>query len=657
MNPALPGTLLALAAAVLLALATVTVPVTTSLYFLEVTASTRSTAETLRFGTLGYCVNSTCSSASVGYNVTDAADLLGVSGSASFLKSLATDAVRDLTYVLILHPIACGLAALAFLLGVLQHCAFGMGCLATFVAGLATTVSLASFAIDLALFTILKKRVESAGGTASYGQASSSGGRSRGRGKKDNDDYHTPHPDPNAYGQRMRMDALEAEQNRKGAGTGHLPQFAEYEHVVPLKDDYEYRDYADDGRGYGDYGQAGVGRTFGQSQGAYGSGGYHGSGGAGYVNGVGPAYGGGSGAAAPGAAAAGLAAASAYHSAAPRDDTGRTEYTDDPYGRSHRGDEFTTEVAGQAYGGEEEFYPYPNPHQADPSQPTSGYAHPHAGSGSGGQTVGYYADEASPQTQHSNAYQYPTAHDSGNQGYGQYADPAPVAQPERSRSLAQSVTSGYAVGGPSTMAMPVPLPAQGRHSAAQRLAMSSTNDTGYQSRGQQRSDVYTDASETGGAVDPYGGGGGGGQASTYAPQQASSSTGRGDAYYDSQYQQQHPQHPQQHQQQQDDAYEDYQYHNPANTSSSTAAAQVAPNSNAYSYQEGQYHQQEQEQQPEVPSYEAATAISSASPVAGAAPGAAGGGGGGSGGMGRRGPLPVPGGASASGGYPNEKTPR
>lgn len=174
MNPALPGTILALAAAVLLALATVTVPVTTSLYFLELTASSSSSAETLRFGTLGYCVGSTCSSPRVGYNVTDAAELLGVRGSASFLSSIATDLVRNLTYVLILHPVACGLAALAFLLGVLQHCAFGMGCLATFVAGLATTVSLASFAIDLALFTILKKRVEAQGGTASYGQASES---------------------------------------------------------------------------------------------------------------------------------------------------------------------------------------------------------------------------------------------------------------------------------------------------------------------------------------------------------------------------------------------------------------------------------------------------------------------------------------------------
>ena len=169
MNPATPATIFALAATVLLALATVTAPVTKSLYFLEVNISNRD----LKLGTLGYCLGSRCTSPSVGYRIDNADSLLGVNANIPYAEQLSSGVVHALTYTLILHPVACGLAAISVLFGLLNHCAgFGIGCVGGFFTGFAITVSLLAFALDLGLFTVLKKRVESEGGTASYGNGS-----------------------------------------------------------------------------------------------------------------------------------------------------------------------------------------------------------------------------------------------------------------------------------------------------------------------------------------------------------------------------------------------------------------------------------------------------------------------------------------------------
>lgn len=79
LRPATPGTLVVLAATVLLVLVTVSVPVSKSFYFLSADLSGSSNnvslKGTLRMGCFGYClkVASTgqdlCSSASLGYSI------------------------------------------------------------------------------------------------------------------------------------------------------------------------------------------------------------------------------------------------------------------------------------------------------------------------------------------------------------------------------------------------------------------------------------------------------------------------------------------------------------------------------------------------------------------------------------------------------------
>lgn len=283
MNPATPATILALAATILLALATCTAPVTQSLYFLEVNVQNR----VLKFGTLGYCLGSRCTPASVGYRIDDASSLLGVNAQIPYASQLSSGVVHALTYTLVLHPVACGLAAVSVVFGLLNHCAgFGIGCVGGFFTGFATTVALVAFGLDIGLFTVLKRRIESRGGTASYGNGiwitlaaficlvlcqiafcccccgSRGGGSRKNRNRKHKDDFHTPHPDA-SYGDRMRMDALQAEANRNNRNAGgqqDLPKFAEYvtEHEVPLKHDYNDGAYEDSYR-YSSGTAAGVG--------------------------------------------------------------------------------------------------------------------------------------------------------------------------------------------------------------------------------------------------------------------------------------------------------------------------------------------------------------------------------------------------------------
>ena len=141
--------------------------------------------------------------------------------------------------------------------------------------GLGAAITLIAFGLDIALFVIAKKRIDSvSGGSATLGPAlwmtiaafalmslaactftcgaCGGGGRSSGKRRKSKDlsdgagggygqrpgDY---------YGERMRMDAIEAErdrnrrQNEYNRNNEGLPKFAEYvtEHEVPLKEDFD----------------------------------------------------------------------------------------------------------------------------------------------------------------------------------------------------------------------------------------------------------------------------------------------------------------------------------------------------------------------------------------------------------------------------------
>ncbi len=109
-RPATPGTILALAATVLLALATLSTPVIKSLYFLRATigGSGSEAGQVAEFGALGYCLSGQCSKAQLGYEF-DPNQLLGI----NVVPSRYTQVViKGLTYTLILHPVGESRSAL-----------------------------------------------------------------------------------------------------------------------------------------------------------------------------------------------------------------------------------------------------------------------------------------------------------------------------------------------------------------------------------------------------------------------------------------------------------------------------------------------------------------------------------------------------------------
>lgn len=69
------------------------------------------------------------------------------------------------SYVLVLHPIAAGIGLISLILGIIAHWKeMGVVCglAASWVAGIASTISLIAFIFDIALFTIAKSRINDA---------------------------------------------------------------------------------------------------------------------------------------------------------------------------------------------------------------------------------------------------------------------------------------------------------------------------------------------------------------------------------------------------------------------------------------------------------------------------------------------------------------
>ena len=272
LRPATPGTLLTLVAAVLLALVTISTPIIKSIYFLQATigGGGSENGQTARFGALGYCIGNTCSSPTLGYSF-DPNQLLNI----QIVSGKYTSAViKGLTYTLVLTPIALAFSVVAVLLGLISHCReLSTNCLGTFVTGIAAFITLVAFGLDLALFIIAKKRINSINGASAElgmalwmtlaawillflaGCAFSCGICSR-RKRNRVKDSHLPDsygarpvaPMQDRYGEQMRMDALDAEVDRKRRQASlaknrrdDLPKFAEYEteYEVPLKNDYD----------------------------------------------------------------------------------------------------------------------------------------------------------------------------------------------------------------------------------------------------------------------------------------------------------------------------------------------------------------------------------------------------------------------------------
>ena len=80
--------------------------------------------------------------------------------------------VKWLTYVLVLHIVGLGLAAISSVFGLLAHVReMAMTCFSSCVAGLAATVVLLAFIFDLVFFFVIKARISAVGGTATIGNA------------------------------------------------------------------------------------------------------------------------------------------------------------------------------------------------------------------------------------------------------------------------------------------------------------------------------------------------------------------------------------------------------------------------------------------------------------------------------------------------------
>ncbi|ORX39426.1 actin cortical patch SUR7/pH-response regulator pali [Kockovaella imperatae] len=160
-SPAFPGLFFAFAAMVLLLFASISPPAWDKTYFLSADVNGATTL----FGVFGECiVGQGCSSRSVGYDL--------VVGGANGLD-ISARVLQNLTYTLILHPIAGFIALLALVFGLIGAGAASrvatifMAIFAFF--GL--VVALVAFVIDMVLWNVVKNKIEDAGYDATLGNA------------------------------------------------------------------------------------------------------------------------------------------------------------------------------------------------------------------------------------------------------------------------------------------------------------------------------------------------------------------------------------------------------------------------------------------------------------------------------------------------------
>ncbi|GJE85866.1 Pali-domain-containing protein [Phanerochaete sordida] len=264
LRPATPGFLVTLAAAVLLAIVSFSVPYFKAIFFLKASLSDQGINGSITFGTLGYCLElpngTTCTKPRVGYEL----DINALVGNDLPIQ-IPQVVVKWITYALVLHIVGLILAAISAFFGLLAHVReFSMTCFSTCISGFAAAVTLVAFIFDLAFFFIAKSRINSVkGGSASMGTAIwmtlaawlllffagcffglgrcciSRRPRDLERRKPSVDDH---------YAEQVRLDAVKAEADRKARQQRQevgLPAFQEYEQTKPLTADPD--EYIDDG--------------------------------------------------------------------------------------------------------------------------------------------------------------------------------------------------------------------------------------------------------------------------------------------------------------------------------------------------------------------------------------------------------------------------
>jgi len=156
---ALPGLFFCFSATVLLIIVSVSSPVWEKISFLDVTIGSQTT----HFGVFGY----TGSKVAVGYTFAPAR--LGFDDT-----KLNTGVLHSLTFVLVLYPVAAGLAGLSTLFGLCGAMYHRAGSVfMSLLSALATICTLIAWVISMALFGIARTHIRNdvRGATAQYGNA------------------------------------------------------------------------------------------------------------------------------------------------------------------------------------------------------------------------------------------------------------------------------------------------------------------------------------------------------------------------------------------------------------------------------------------------------------------------------------------------------
>jgi len=164
-------------AAILLLVVSVSSPVAHKIGFLKVVNLSNSglnggTDNKLVFGNWGLCIvksnaADSCTKPALGYNPIAEVIAVGAASGSDF-SSNTQQAVRQLTRSFVLHPIACGLSVLAFIIG----SAGGLfhNCCAALTAALNCVVILVAMAIDFWLFSRVRSGINDDSSTAAIAQ-------------------------------------------------------------------------------------------------------------------------------------------------------------------------------------------------------------------------------------------------------------------------------------------------------------------------------------------------------------------------------------------------------------------------------------------------------------------------------------------------------
>ncbi|KAH9057335.1 pali-domain-containing protein [Lactarius vividus] len=151
-SPAAPGLFFCFVATILLVLVSVSSPTWNRVYFLRATNGGLD----YHFGVFGY----TGTQVHVGYRFPIATG------------QLSSSTIHNLTYTLILHPIAAGLSGVALLFGLCGAGYHRSGTvLMTLSSSLAALITLVAFVLDMVLFSIARHEFRKLGWSSQYGNA------------------------------------------------------------------------------------------------------------------------------------------------------------------------------------------------------------------------------------------------------------------------------------------------------------------------------------------------------------------------------------------------------------------------------------------------------------------------------------------------------